>query len=114
MNNISRQTIKRLPIYLNYLEEKQKEGVENISTVSIAKALGYTEILVKKDISPLISESGKPSIGHKITNLINDIKQYLGYDKYTTAVLVGTGHLGIALLNFDGLKLDFLFLLQTY
>lgn len=106
MDNIevSKQTIRRLPIYLRYLEKVQELNIDNISIPTIAKALGLTEILVKKDLANVISEAGKPKTGHKVYNLINDIKQYLGYNSESYVVLVGAGQLGRALLGYKGFR----------
>lgn len=99
---VSRQTIRRLPIYLRYLEKVQELNIDNISIPTLAKALGLTDILVKKDLSYVVSEAGKPKTGHKVENLINDIKQYLGYNSESYVVLVGAGQLGRALIGYNG------------
>lgn len=99
---ISMQTLKRLPVYLNYLEKEKLKGTINISTPKIAKDLGLTEILVKKDIRYVTSKSGRPKIGHAVEDLIFDLKEYLGYNNCSRAVLVGAGQLGKALLGYHG------------
>lgn len=100
---ISIQTLKRLPLYLNYLE-KLDDDVINISTPKMASDLGLTDILVKKDLMGVVKVSGRPKIGHEVKSLIDDIRDYLGYNNVSSAVLVGAGHLGKALLNFHEFK----------
>lgn len=104
VDGISLTTLRRLPMYLNYLIEEHKSGVEFISMPKIGASLGISEILVKKDLQPIISESGKPKVGHSVLSLINDIKDYLGYNDTTKAVLIGCGKLGSALLSYPGFK----------
>ncbi|MFA6661638.1 MAG: redox-sensing transcriptional repressor Rex [Bacilli bacterium] len=104
VNGISIQTLKRLPLYLKYLESKQSEGIEYISMPAIAKDLEYGQVLVKKDLTSVISESGKPKIGHKVDFLIDEIKEFLGYNDCSKAVLVGAGQLGKALMGYKGFE----------
>lgn len=101
---ISRRTLKRLPVYLNYLKRIRKEGVMQISFPAIAKAVELSEMQVKKDISAVTTKSGKPKIGHNIDDLIKDISSFLDYNTITNAVLIGVGHLGKALLTYDGFR----------
>lgn len=104
VDGISIQALKRLPIYLNYLEEQYKQGVEYTSMPKIGTAVGVSEILVKKDFANIITESGKPKVGHSVLRLITDIKNFLGYNDATKVVLVGCGKLGSALLCYNGFK----------
>jgi redox-sensing transcriptional repressor len=99
---ISQYTIQRLPFYLDYLKKKQKEGMTRISSPMIARDLELNEVQVKKDLSAVTTQSGKPKTGHQIENLINDLESFLGYHNETKAILVGAGNLGKALLSFGG------------
>ena len=73
--NTPLQTLKRLPFYLHYLEELEASGIEYISTPKIAMDLGFNEMSVKKDFACVTTEKGKPKVGHKVINLLNDLKQ---------------------------------------
>jgi len=103
-NNISRATAGRLPVYLEYLKKRRSEGVKTISAPHIARSLGKGEVQVRKDLSA-VSNSGKPKIGFRIDDLINDIENSLGPTVHRNAVLVGYGRLGSALLAYDGFSL---------
>src|SRR5574344_1480400 len=92
-------TLKRLTIYIQYLEKEKEKNREFISTPIMASDLGYSEISIKKDLNQVLTIKGKPKIGHNIDSLIKELKSYLGYDNTTTAVLVGAGKLGRALLG---------------
>lgn len=104
LSSISTHTLKRLPFYLSHLKELQSVGLVYISTAQIAKDLKMNEMQVKKDITAVTKESGKPRVGHKVENLIHDIESFLGYDNTTAAVLVGAGHLGTALVHYKGFE----------
>ncbi len=102
--NASKNQLRRLPFYLSYLREKEKEGVEVISSPIIAASLNLSEEQVRKDLNLVSSRSGKPKIGRDIKLLIFDIEEYLGYRDSRKAILVGAGHLGRALMAHDGFK----------
>ena len=102
MKNASKNQLRRLPIYLSYLKEKQIEGIEVISSPQIAASLNLSEEQVRKDLNLVSSKSGKPKIGRDIKLLIYDIEEFLGYRDSRKAILVGAGHLGRALMAHDG------------
>ena len=93
-------SLQRLPVYLNYLKSLP-EGDKYISSGAIAAALRMGEVLVRKDLA-YTSSSGRPKVGYVRTELIAAIEEYLGCDKKKTAVLVGVGGLGSALLGYGG------------
>ncbi|HEY8389747.1 MAG TPA: redox-sensing transcriptional repressor Rex [Clostridia bacterium] len=96
--------VQRLPSYLNYLKNKQKEGVEYISTVTMANDLNLAAITVKKDLQQVSSTEGKPNVGFCVARLIKDIESFLGFDNTKDAVLVGAGSLGSVLLSYNGFQ----------
>ena len=99
-NFVSKQAIKRIPFYLNYLKAAVIDGKQSISAPVIAKALNLNEVLVRKDLAAISRHGGKPKIGYDISDLILDIEDFLGYENVDEAVLVGAGHLGKALLSY--------------
>lgn len=98
---ISSQALRRLPIYLHFLRSLPTDGATNISATMIANELKLNQVQVRKDLA-LVSDSGRPKIGYEIKNLISDIEHCLGYDNTDSAVIVGAGNLGSALLAYDG------------
>ena len=99
-NPISTHTLRRLPIYLNYLKARESPLV---SATSIAGALRLSEVQVRKDLAA-ISDGGRPGVGYETGALTRDIERYLGYDGVLKAVLVGAGNLGRALLGYEGFE----------
>ncbi len=97
--SVSIHTMKRLPTYLNYLKSLDEE--RNVSSTEIAKALGLNDVQVRKDLSA-VSSGGRPRVGYNVKTLINDLKEFLGYNAINYAVLVGAGHLGKALMSYRG------------
>ncbi len=98
-NQVSTNTLQRLPRYLNYL--KTLEGDGNISSTEIAKALGLNDVQVRKDLSA-VSSGGRPKVGYNVKGLIDDLKDFLGYNSVNKAVMVGCGNLGRALMSYKG------------
>ena len=99
-NKISKKLLKRLPFYLDFLKSLP-EDVEYISATTIAKRLELGDVQVRKDLA-LISETGRQKLGRPRKQLIQDIETYLNLAKKTSAILVGAGKLGQALLEYSG------------
>lgn len=103
LNSISKQTLLRLPSYLNYLKTLPEDGCENVSATTIAAALGLNDVQVRKDLA-CVSKKGRPKLGYVTEELINDIEGFLGYDDLNDAIIIGAGRLGGALLSYEGFK----------
>lgn len=101
---ISQQTLKRLPYYLNYLNELKMNGILQAASPQIASALGYNDIQVRKDLASVSRSPGRPKMGFMVSELINDIEEFLGYRNTNDAILVGVGCLGRALLGYKGFQ----------
>jgi len=102
VNSISQQTLRRLPFYLNYLQGRLRDGEATISAAAIARALGLNEVQVRKDLALISSSAGRPKTGYQLEGLVGDIESFLGYKNIDEAILVGAGHLGRALLSYQG------------
>lgn len=100
---ISKATLGRLPLYLNFLKSLPQSDNKTISATTIAKELMLGEVQVRKDLN-LVSGTGKPKIGYITTDLIKQIECCLGTDRLTPAVLIGAGRLGKALLDYTGFE----------
>ena len=100
MKKISKNMLLRLPIYVTYLQEKLKQDVTNISATMIAKDLSLNSELVRKDLAFVSDDVGKPKIGRDIESLIKEIETVLSYRELLKGVIVGTGNLGMALINY--------------
>lgn len=102
-NQITRATLGRLPLYLNYLKQIESSGTTSISATTIAKALSLGEVQVRKDLAS-VSGAGKPKVGYESRDLIKRLEDTLGSNSITSAVLVGAGKLGRALLDYNGFE----------
>lgn len=103
-STISIQALWRLPYYLNFIKSLDENKFSSISAPVIAKALNLNEVQVRKDLAAVSSSGGKPKTGFNINELIRDLEEFLGYNNVDEAVLVGVGHLGKALLSYQGFE----------
>ena len=100
---ISKQTLQRLPFYLGYLKTLDKVTIETVSATTIAEALNLNQVQVRKDLASVCS-LGRPKVGYVTQELICEIEHFLGYDNAESAVIVGAGKLGKALLGYRGFE----------
>ena len=98
--SVSKATLGRLPNYLEYLRNLPPDKVPYISATAIAKHLGLGEVQVRKDLAA-VSGAGKPKLGYVTAELVEKLEECLGCNQLTSAVLVGAGKLGRALLQYD-------------
>lgn len=98
---LTRATLGRLPAYLAYVRQLESQAVTHTSATAIARALSLGEVQVRKDLSA-ISGAGKPKTGYQVQELIAAMEDRLGYHSKRSAILVGAGKLGRALMDYDG------------
>ena len=99
---VSRQLLKRLPVYLNYLKSLPEDS-PNVSATAMAKALELGHVQVRKDLAK-VSETGRRRTGRNRHQLMQDIEEYLDFAEETGTVIVGAGKLGRALLDYIGFE----------
>ena len=95
LTQIPLPTLKRLPIYYQYLIRLAGEGAADISTATMARDLGLVSVQVRKDLQ-LTGAVGRPKTGYRVKELLEALTQTLGYDNKTEMFLVGAGSLGRA------------------
>lgn len=111
--DVSRAALGRIPVYLRFLESLPQD-VETVSATTIAKALGFGEVQVRKDLGAICG-SGKPRIGYTVSDLKESLESLIDSRNGKT-VIVGAGKLGRALLDYGGFSdygLDILAALDT-
>ncbi len=101
---IPEPTLRRLPIYYQYLKKWHAEThLDYISSNQIGADLNVLPIQVRKDLE--VTEAvGKPKLGYNVVELISTIEAFLGWDNTTDGYLVGVGNLGSALLGYQGFR----------
>jgi len=102
---ISEAVVRRLPIYLRFLNELNKKSVHTVSSQDLGQKLDLNPAQIRKDLA-YFGEFGKKGIGYDVAYLIEKIRQILKLDKVIPVALVGAGNLGRALCNYNAYLKD--------
>ena len=97
---ISRATIDRLPLYFRTLRLVQDEGLDIISSDELGRRLGITPEQIRKDLASF-GQFGKKGVGYYVNELKRNVGHILGLDHHWNIAVVGIGHLGVALANYQ-------------
>ncbi len=98
---ISKPLVGRLPQYYSCVEELYFSNCIRVSSATLAQRLGFTAAQIRQDFS-CFGEFGQQGYGYNVKKLRYEIREILGLNSRNTAILVGCGNLGHALLkNFD-------------
>ncbi len=65
--------------------------------------LGVTPAQIRKDLS-YFGRFGKQGRGYNVERLAQELRQILGLDRQWSMILIGVGHLGRAILTYDGFQ----------
>jgi redox-sensing transcriptional repressor len=99
--DIPRKSIYRLSIYQRCLERLKDNGVETVSSNSLAIAAGVKSAQLRKDLAHF-GQFGTRGLGYSVDALIEVITGVLGTSGLLQVILVGVGNLGSALLRYSG------------
>ncbi|UQZ81882.1 Redox-sensing transcriptional repressor Rex [Paenibacillus konkukensis] len=102
---ISEAVVRRLPVYLRFLNELSKKSVNTVSSQDLGQKLDLNPAQIRKDLA-YFGEFGKKGIGYDVDYLIEKIRQILKLDKVIPVALVGAGNLGRALCNYNAYLKD--------
>ena len=94
--NIPVPAVRRLSLYLRQLDNHRRDDQRTISSRQLGDALKLTDAQVRKDLA-YFGQFGQPGIGYNVEELIARIRGILGTDRMWNVLLVGAGHLGMAL-----------------
>jgi redox-sensing transcriptional repressor len=94
-------TVARLPVYLRALGLLSEDGVSTVSSEELATAAGVNSAKLRKDLSYLGSY-GTRGVGYDVQYLVYQVSRELGLTQDWPVVIVGLGHLGHALANYNG------------
>ena len=95
---VSNNVIRRLPRYLRKLDDLMEHGVNRISSFELGQQLGLTPSQIRQDFS-CFGEFGQQGYGYIVSALREQIASILGADRGYSAVLIGVGNIGRALMD---------------
>ena len=103
MRKIAESTVRRLSLYLRFLEEFEEQGVETVSSEALATRGGTTSAQVRKDLS-FFGSFGKRGLGYSVPELASRLRDILGLGKTYRVAVIGAGNIGAALVHFRGFE----------
>lgn len=95
--------IDRLPVYARALNALESRGRDVVSSQELGELLGVTPAQIRKDLS-YFGRFGKQGRGYNVRRLAQELRQILGLDRQWSMILIGVGHLGQAILAYDGFR----------
>lgn len=87
-------------MYLRCLQLLQELNIRTVSSYELGQKLDMNPAQIRKDLA-YFGEFGRKGIGYEVDYLVEKIKQILKLDRHVNVALVGAGHLGIALSNYN-------------
>ncbi|MHB1342288.1 MAG: redox-sensing transcriptional repressor Rex [Coriobacteriia bacterium] len=95
--------IERLPMYLGVLIQLRQDGQSTVSSARLGELTDINPAQIRRDLTHFGS-FGKRGVGYDIVTLVDRIQRILGADHVHRLALVGAGHLGAAIANYNGLR----------
>ncbi|MEL7625783.1 MAG: redox-sensing transcriptional repressor Rex [Anaerolineaceae bacterium] len=93
--------VSRLPLYVQTLNHLLKEGKSVVSSAELGERLKTTSSQIRRDLS-YFGGFGKQGTGYDIITLMESLRKILNLNQTWQVALVGVGHVGQALINYDG------------
>jgi redox-sensing transcriptional repressor len=103
VKRIAESTVRRLSIYLRFLEEFEDRGLSTVSSEELARRGGTTSAQVRKDLS-FFGSFGKRGLGYDVPELAARLREILGLGKEWRVIIVGAGKIGAALAQYRGFR----------
>ena len=103
MKRIADSTVRRLSLYLRFLEEFEHDGHLTVSSTELARRGGTTSAQVRKDLSSFGS-FGKRGLGYSVPELAGRLREILGLGREWRVIIIGAGNIGTALAQYRGFR----------
>lgn len=97
---IPKATAKRLPLYYRYLKYLFSSGKKKVSSADLSEAVKIDSATIRRDFS-YFGALGKRGYGYDVEDLMNFFSRQLNQEQLTHVAIIGVGHLGRALLNYN-------------
>ncbi len=101
MKRIAESSVRRLSLYLRYLEDLALRGQTTVSSEELATSGATTSAQVRKDLS-LFGSFGTRGLGYSVGDLVARLRQILGVGRDWRVIIVGAGKIGAALAQYHG------------
>lgn len=101
MKHVADSTVRRLSVYLRYLEDREARGLAHTSSEELAQYGGTTSAQVRKDLS-FFGSFGTRGLGYAVAELSAKLREILGLGREWKVVIIGAGKIGSALSTYRG------------
>jgi len=101
MKQIPITTMNRYPQYLRVLRSMRNKGLKKIMSRDIAREMDVEATTVRRDFSYL-GHLGRQGYGYDVDDIIKSFTTEIGTGQNENVVLIGVGHMGRALLKYNG------------
>src|ERR687895_820034 len=103
MRKVAESTVRRLSLYLRFLEEFEGQGIATVSSGALASRGATTSAQVRKDLS-FFGSFGKRGLGYPVPELADRLREILGLKRRYRVGVIGAGKIGSALVQYRGFK----------
>jgi redox-sensing transcriptional repressor len=103
LRDVAASTVRRLSLYLQFLDECVRQGLATVSSSALAERGGASPAQVRKDLS-FFGSFGRRGIGYSVPLLAGRLREILGLDRRYRVILVGAGRVGAALAAYPGFR----------
>jgi len=90
-------------VYLRCLARLKDNKIQTVSSETLAKVAGVKPTQLRKDLT-YFGQFGTRGLGYDVAELSKMISDELGTTSLQPVILVGVGHLGLALLSYRGFE----------
>jgi len=92
-----------LSVYLRCLGRLKDNNIQTVSSETLANVAGVKSTQLRKDLAYL-GQFGTRGLGYSVLELAQMISGELGTSRLQPVILVGVGHMGLALLSYRGFE----------
>lgn len=110
---LPKATARRMPEYYRQFLRLKDQGVEVINSTDLGDYIKIEATTIRRDFS-YIGEMGKQRVGYNVDKVIDELKRALGLQEPRKVILVGAGHLGSALFNYNYIKGNNIYITESY
>lgn len=112
-SEIPRWAIYRLSVYSRCLSRLKVQGTKTVSSEDLSHAAGVKPTQLRKDLT-YFGQFGTRGLGYDVEQLSEMISNLLGSNGLQPVILVGLGHLGMALLSYHGFEQEGFEIVATF
>jgi len=110
---LPKATARRMPEYYRQFLRLKEQGIEVINSTDLGEYIKIEATTIRRDFS-YIGEMGKQRVGYNVDKVIDELRRALGLEEAREVILIGAGHLGSALFNYNYIKGNNIYIKASY